>query len=758
MIRSLISTCLSRRPLVLIAFVAFLAIGFGAFRAMNIEAYPDPAPPIIEIIAQYPGQSPEEVERYVTIPIEIAVASTPGLKYIRSNSVFALGFIRLQFEYGRDYYFVRQQALNRLKDVELPAGVQPVISPAGTISEIFRYQLVGPPNIDLIELRTLQDWVVERRLRLVPGVADVLVLGGKTKEFQAEIDLDRMRAFNLTLPQIIAAIGASNSNVGGRTISLGEQSVNVRGLGVLTSVKDMDNIVLTQQGGLPVLLSDIAKNQVGFRPRLGMAGRDDKTDVVNGIVLMQKFERTMEVVTRVREAVAKLNTDGTLPKGVQIVPFYDRGDLVGITVNTVLHNMMFGIALIFLIQWLFLGNLRSAIIVAATIPVALFVAVIITVLRGESANLLSIGAIDLGIIVDATVIMVENIFRHLAHHTRRAITDPEASLTDKLRRVLAAAVEVDKSILFSVIITIAAFLPLFTMQGVEGQIFGPMARTYAYALIGAVIATFTVTPVLASILLPEKVQEIETILVRGIRRVYLIAPAAGGAQCARSPATIAAAFLIVVGVLGARLGTEFLPKLEEGNLWIRAVMPPTITLEAGQETVAAIRKVIMEFAPVQTVASEQGRGDDATDPDGSFLAEFFVPLKPQSEWPKGLTKIQLVDQMNEKLNSQFIGIDFNFSQYIQDNIEEAVSGVKGENSVKLFGPDLGELERISKSLKTELAKVPGVVNPAAFNLLGQPNLERADRSRQGGALRLLGRRHQHGRAGGDRRPGGDARL
>ena len=275
MIRSLISTCLSRRPLVLIAFVAFLAIGFGAFRAMNIEAYPDPAPPIIEIIAQYPGQSPEEVERYVTIPIEIAVASTPGLKYIRSNSVFALGFIRLQFEYGRDYYFVRQQALNRLKDAELPTGVQPVISPAGTISEIFRYQLVGPPGMDLIELRTLQDWVVERRLRLVPGVADVLVLGGKTKEFQAEIDLDRMRAFNLTLPQIITAICASNSNVGGRTISLGEQSVNVRGLGVLTSVKDMDNIVLTQQGGLPVLLSDIAKNQVGFRPRLGMAGRDD---------------------------------------------------------------------------------------------------------------------------------------------------------------------------------------------------------------------------------------------------------------------------------------------------------------------------------------------------------------------------------------------------------------------------------------------------------------------------------------------------
>jgi cobalt-zinc-cadmium resistance protein CzcA len=729
MIRNIIAFCLSRRPLVLIAFAAFLGIGAATFAAMNIEAYPDPAPPIIEIIAQYPGQSPEEVERYVTIPIEIAVASTPGLKYIRSNSVFALGFIRLQFEYGRDYHFVRQQALNRLKDAELPPSVQPIISPAGTISEVYRYQLKGPPSVDVMELRTLQDWVVERRLRLVPGVSDVLVLGGKTKEFQAEIDLNRMRAFNLTLPQIVAAIAAGNSNVGGRTISIGEQSVNVRGLGVLGSVRDIENIVLTQQAGLPVLLSDVAKVQIGARPRLGMAGRDDVTDVVTGIVLMQKFERTMEVVTRVREAVEKLNTDGTLPAGVKIEPYYDRGDLVAITVHTVLHNMMFGIALIFLIQWLFLGNLRSAIIVAATVPVALFLAVIITVLRGESANLLSIGAIDLGIIVDATVIMVENIFRHLAHHTRRALAAPEAGLTEKLRRVLAAAVEVDKAIFFSVIITIAAFLPLFTMQGVEGQIFGPMARTYAYALIGAVIATFTVTPVLASVLLPEKVAEVETAIVRNMRVIYrrLLHAAVGNARAA---GTIALGFLVVAGILGARLGTEFLPKLEEGNLWVRAIMPPTITLEAGMETVAAIRRVIMKYPAIQTVVSEQGRGDDATDPDGSFLAEFFVPLKPRSEWPKGLTKEDLVRQMNEELSDKFLGIDFNFSQYIQDNIEEAVSGVKGENVVKLFGRDLAELERLSKAVKEELGKVPGVANPAAFNLLGQPNLVvRIDRAR-----------------------------
>lgn len=734
MLRSLMSFCLSRRLLVLVAYIAFLGIGFATLNALNVEAYPDPAPPIIEIIAQYPGQSPEEVERYVTIPLEIAVASTPGLTYIRSNTVFALGFIRLQFEYGRDYNFVRQQVTNRLKDVTLPQTVTPVISPAGGISEILRYQLKGPPGMDLIQLKTIQDWVVERKLRIVPGVADVAVLGGKTKEYQAEIDLDRMRAYGLTLPQIISAISTSNSNVGGRTITIGEQSVNVRGVGALGSVNDIDNIVISQQGGLPVILKDVARNQIGFTPRLGIAARDDQDDIIFGIVLMQKLERTMDVVTRVRAAVERINSDGSLPPGVKIEPFYDRGDLVAITVRTVMHNMLFGIALIFLIQWVFLGNFRCALIVAATIPVALFLSVIITVLRGESANLLSVGAIDLGIIVDATVIMVENIYRHMAEHARRALSDSQARLSDKLHRILVAAVEVDKPIFFSVIITIAAFLPLFTMQGVEGQIFGPMSRTYAYALLGAVIATFTVTPVMSSILLPDKVNEVETFIVRGIRRLYepvlLLA-----VKNARIAVVAAIAFLLICGALGLRLGTEFLPKLEEGNLWIRALLPPTITLDAGRDTVNKIRGMIASYAPVRTVVSEQGRGEDATDPDGSFVAEFFVPLKPFEEWPEGLTKAKLVKDMAARLESEFIGIDFNFSQYIQDNIEEAVSGVKGENSVKIFGRDLAELERLSQAVKNELAKVPGVTDPGAFNLLGQPNLvikvDRAKAARYG---------------------------
>src|SRR5438034_1116997 len=721
MLRGLIAFCLLRRALVLVAFGAFLGLGFAAFTTLNIEAYPDPAPPIIEIIAQRPGQSPEEMERYVTIPIEIAVASTPGLKYIRSNTVYALSFIRLQFEYGRDYYFVRQQTINRLKDATLPTSVQPVISPAGGISEIFRYELRGPPGMDVMQLKTLQDWVVERKLRIVPGIADVNVLGGKTKEFQAEINLDRMMAYGLTLPQIMTAISASNSNVGGRTIAIGEQSVNVRSIGVVTSMDDIGNIVLTQQGGVPVLVSDVAKVQIGYAPRLGLAGRDDKTDVVTGIVLMQKLERTMDVVKRVRLAVERINSDGSLPAGVKIVPFYDRGDLVAITVQTVLHNLLFGIALIFLIQWVFLGDLRCALIVAATIPVALLLAVMITVLRGESANLLSVGAIDLGIIVDGTVIMVENIFRQIAHHSPRLPAGRSARLSDNLGWILTGAVEVDKAIFFSVIITIAAFLPLFTMQGVEGQIFGPMARTYAYALLGAVIATFTITPVLASILLPAHVQEVETFVVRHIRKLYQPV-LVRAVRNYRRAAVIAAVFLVLCLSLGFRLGTEFLPKLEEGNLWIRAVMPPTITLEAGMETVAKIRAIISSYPPVQTVFSEQGRGDEGTDPDGSFLAEFFVPLKPADTWPSGLTKEHMVKQMSEKLNREFVGVDFNFSQYIQDNIEEAVSGVKGENSIKIFGKDLNELERLSKSVKTELSGVRGVADPAGFNLLGELNL------------------------------------
>ena len=752
MLRSLIAFCLSRRLLVMVAFAAFLGLGFVAFLTLNIEAYPDPAPPIIEIIAQQQGQSPEEVERYITIPIEIAVASTPGLKFIRSNTVYGLGFIRLQFEYGRDYHFVRQQTINRLKDAVLPAGVLPVISPAGGISEIFRYELVGPPGMDVMQLKTLQDWVVERKLRIVPGVADVAVLGGKTKEFQAEINLDRMMAYGLTLPQIMTAISASNSNVGGRTIAIGEQSVNVRSIGVISSMDDIGNIVLTQQGGVPVLVSDVAKVQIGFAPRLGLAGRDDKTDVVTGIVLMQKLERTMDVVKRVRAAVERINTDGSLPSGVKIVPFYDRGDLVAITVQTVLHNLLFGIALIFLIQWVFLGDLRCALIVAATIPVALFLAVIITVMRGESANLLSVGAIDLGIIVDGTVIMVENIFRHIAHHTPGATADRPARLSDKLHRILTGAVEVDKAIFFSVIITIAAFLPLFTMQGVEGQIFGPMARTYAYALLGAVIATFTVTPVLASILLPAHVQEVETFLVRHIRNALPGRPGARGPQL--SPRR------------GCRRGVS------------RAVPQPVVP---ARHRVPAQAGRGQSLDPRRDAADHHARGRDG---DGGQDPRHHLELSagPDRVFRAGPRRRR---HRSRRLVPRRVLRAAQAGRHLAVGTDQGADGQADEREAQprirrrrfqLLAIHPGQyrgsrLRRERRELDQDLRQGPQRAGTAVQigedRTLGRPRRrrprqfqsarpaqsDRPDRSRQDRALRLLDQRHQFRGPGRDRRPG-----
>src|SRR5262249_30585183 len=491
---------------------------------------------------------------------------------------------------------------------------------------------------------------------------------------------------------------------------------------LIRSIEDIANIVVTQSNWIPVLLSDVAEVKIGHAVRLGINGRDRMDDVVSVIVLMQKKERTMDVVRRVHAAIVEINAGNSLPLGVKIVPFYDRGTLVNITVNTVLHNLMYGVVLIFLIQWLFLGDLRCAIIVAATIPFALLFATIILVARGDSANLLSVGAIDLGIIVDATVIMVENIFRRLAHReTGPARGVPGPRLNTKLQRILAAAVEVDRRIFFSAAITIAAFIPLFTMQGVEGQIFAPMAKTYGYALLGALIATFTISPVLSSYLLPDHIAEGETIIVRYLRRAY-VWTLHHAMRRRFIPLAIGGALLAVTAIILPRLGTEFLPKLEEGNLWIRATLPPTISLEAGERYVGRMRGILSGIPEVVTVVSQHGRADDGTDSPGFCNAEFFAPLKPFNTWRRGLTKDKLVAAIQRRFDTEFVGIDFNFSQTIQDNVEEAVSGVKGENSVKLFGPDLEALQRGGEGIKAQLATVHGVQDLAVYTELGQPNL------------------------------------
>ena len=722
---AVVAFALKHRVLMVVLFVMMLTGGIIAFRELNIEAYPDPTPPMVDVITQSPGLSAEEIERYITIPIETQTSGLRGLTSIRTISLYGLSDVKLQFSFDLTYEQALQQVLNRLSQVPpLPNNAQPQISPVSPIGEVFRYRLAGPPGYSVLDLKTLQDWVLQRRFRAVPGVVDVIGWGGKTKTFELEVDFNKLIAYGLTLPQMLQALNNSNINVGGNTVNIGPQAAVVRGVGLIRSIEDLRNTMLTQSGGNPVLVGDVATVTVGQKPRLGIAGNDADDDIVQGIVLMRRGEQSMPTIKRVEREVERINSSNILPPGVRIERIYDRKDLIEITTNTVLHNMALGIALIFLLQWVFLGNLRSALIVAATIPFALFFAVGIMVLRGESANLLSVGAIDFGLIVDATVIMVESIYRRLGQATAPVGASGAAEgLTGKLSAIYYAASDVNRSIFFAAGIIIAGFLPLFTLSGVEGHIFGPMAKTYAYALAGGLLATFTVTPAISAILLPEHVRETETIVVRVLHRLYM--PVLHFAVANRALAIAGAiALLVLAGVAVRSLGLEFLPKLEEGNLWIRATMPSTISLEEGNSYVNRMRTVIRSFPEVESVVSQHGRPDDGTDAAGFFNAEFFAPLKPFSQWRSGLgDKDDLTAEILAKLTSEFPGVEFNFSQYLQDNVAEAVSGVKGENSIKLFGNDLQAVSDTANKIKAVLATVPGITDLAVFTSLGQPTVQ-----------------------------------
>src|SRR3982074_1581023 len=518
---AVVAFALKHRVLMVVLFVMMLAGGIMAFRDLNIEAYPDPTPPMVDVITQSPGLSAEEIERYITIPIEAQTAGLRGLTSIRTISLYGLSDVKLQFSFDLTYEQALQLVLNRLSQLPaLPNGAQPQISPVSPIGEICRYKLAGPPGYGVLDLKTLQDWGLQRRFRAVPGVVDVIGWGGKTKTFELQVDLNKLVAYGLTLPQLLQTLNNSNINVGGNTVNLGSQAAVVRGVGLIRSINDLSNTMLTQFGGNPVLIRDVATVVVGNQPRLGIAGKDDDDDIVQGIVLMRRGQQSTPTIQRVKNEVEFINNSGILPPGVSIERVYDRQDLINITTSTVLHNMVFGILLIFVLQWMFLGDLRSALIVAATIPFALFFAVGIMVLRGESANLLSVGAIDFGLIVHATVIMVESIYRRLGQAVAPAggPGSPE-ELSGKLSAIFYAASDVNRSIFFAAGIIIAGFLPLFTLSGVEGHIFGPMAKTYAYAMAGGLLATFTVTPAISAILLPEHVRETETVVVRVLHRL-----------------------------------------------------------------------------------------------------------------------------------------------------------------------------------------------------------------------------------------------
>ena len=727
----IVDFALRQRVLIVILMVLVFAIGIVSFLKLNIEAYPDPVPPLVDIITQSSGQSAEEIERYITIPTEVQMAGIPNITSIRTISLFGLSDVKVQFSYDFTYEQAEQWVTNRLSQLPaLPNGAQPQISPTSPIGEVYRYRLVGPPGFSVTDLKTLQDWVLQRRFKAIPGVIDVTGWGGKTKTYEVNVDPLRLRSQGVTLAQVLQALSNSNANVGGQTVNLGAQSVVVRGMGLIRSVDDVSSTLVSQNHGVPVRLRDVAAVTIGNQPRLGIAGLNESDDVVEGIVLMRRGAESKPTIEAIKQEIARINGSSILPPGVHLEKIYDRSDLIDVTTHTVLHNMVVGVLLIFLLQWAFLGNLRSAIIVAATIPFALAFAIGLMVIRGESANLLSVGAIDFGLIVDASVIMVENIFRHLSesaaqrHRGEAVLHRLRTSMgwRGKYEVISQSATEVSQAILFSAAIIIAGFVPLFTLSGIEGHIFGPMAKTYAYAIAGGILATFTISPALATFLLKGNAEEKETFLVRWIRRAYtpLMAKALAHRRIVLALATLV---LLGSGLAASRLGLEFLPKLEEGNLWIRATMPLSISLEESDSYVNAMRRAIAAFPEVQTTVSQHGRPDDGTDATGFFNAEFFVPLKPQSEWPAGIDKEKLSSDMAHQLEEQFPGVEFNFSQYIEDNVEEAASGVKGENSVKVFGPDLATLEHTANRIADVMNTVPGVTDLAVLGSLGQPTLQ-----------------------------------
>ncbi len=735
---AIVAFALRQRVLMVVLLAFMLAAGTVAFLRLNIEAYPDPVPPLVDIVTQSTGQSAEEIERYITIPIEIQMAGIPHVTAVRTISLFGLSDVKVQFTYDFTYEQAEQWVINRLSQLApLPNGAQPQISPESPIGEIYRYRVVGPPGYSVMDLNTIEDWILERRFKAVPGVIDVTGWGGKTKTYSITIDQNRLVDYGITLPLVLQVLNNSNINVGGQTVNFGPQAAVVRGVGLIRSINDIRRTMLAANNGAPVLLSDVATVTVGHQPRLGIAGQDDDDDIVQGIVLMRRGEQSRPTIERVEAEVAKINGSGILPPGVRIEKIYDRSDLINVTTRTVLHNMIAGIVLIFVVQWLFLGNLRSAIVVAVTIPFALAFAITIMILRGESANLLSVGAIDFGLVVDATVIMVENIYRHLAQKpeerfARSAVMHrarPILGLRGRYAVIGNSATEVNRSIFFSAAIIIAGFIPLFTLSGIEGHIFGPMAKTYAYAIAGGLVATFTISPALSALLLPERLHETDTLLARLLHRFYR--PVLEFALDNRI-LTVGAIVLLLALALGAvrSLGLEFLPKLEEGNFWIRATMPASISLEEGNGYVNRMRKIIKGFPEVTTVVSQHGRPDDGTDATGFFNVEFYVPLKSFDTWPAGVDKAKLTEQVNDALQSQFPGVEFNFSQNIEDNVEEAASGVKGENSAKLFGNDLETLEATANKIKDVLKSVPGITDLAVLNSLGQPTVKiEIDRAR-----------------------------
>jgi len=712
---------------VLVAFLAILLIGAGihAWSRLPVDAYPDLSPPMVEIITQWPGHSAEEVERLITVPIEREMNGIPKESNIRSISLYALSDVSMTFDQDTDRQFARQQVFNRVGDLSLPSGVAPSVSPLTSPSGlIYRYTLESPDRSPT-ELKTFEDWVVEPQFRSVSGVADDSGFGGGTMQYQVLLDQYRLAGAGLSPQQVESALAANNGNSGGGFYSEGSQFYYVRGLGRVSSLDDIGNVVVAAHHGIPTLVKGVGEVTLGIAPRLGQFGIDRQNDAVEGVIMLRTGDKTQDVLKRVEAKTSELN-GSILPKDVKIVPFYDRSDLVHETVRTVENNLVRGMLLVIVVLIFFLYDIRSGLIVAVTIPLSLLFAFACLNLQNASANLLSIGAIDFGILVDAAVIMVENIYRRLAESEDRA-GNVSAIIRD-------AAAEVDRPLFYSVIVIVVSFLPIYVLSGPSGVLFKPMADTMIFALIGSLIVTLTLLPVLCSWLMRSGVRERRNAVFERIRSSYVF----GLDRClARPRGTIvaSAALLVASLLLFADVGAEFMPHLDEGALWVRATMPYTISFDQSAKIVPQIRSIIASFPEVTTVASEHGRPDDGTDATGFFNAEFYVGLKPYSKWRGSVRdKAQLIAAINSKLQD-FPGITFNYTQPAEDAVDEAETGLKSALAVKLFGTDLNTLEQKGKAIKAVLQQVRGIRDVTLVQELGQPSLtikiDRAKTARYG---------------------------
>jgi cobalt-zinc-cadmium resistance protein CzcA len=719
---ALLNALLRYRTIVLIVLAAALAAGtFGALK-LDVEAYPDPSPPLVEIITQNSAWSAEEMEQQVTAPIELTLNGTPQLEQIRSISIFGLSDVKLYFKFSSDLFHDRQEVLARLQTLQLPMNLQPQLSPWSPIGEIYRYQLTGPYSLN--DLKATQDWLVRRELKQVPGVVDITTFGGTTKQYQVEPDPDKLLAYGVTLQQVATAIQNSNANAGGNYLSIGDQNVNVRSLGLLKTTDDIGNVVVAQKNGTPVLVRDVAEVKEGFQPRLGKIGRNNQNDIVEAIVLLQKDEQSLPALDGLKKKISELNHGTLLPAGMHISTIYDRTKLIDLTTHTVKHVILTGLILVTLILLLMLGDLRTTLIAAATIPFAVLFSFSMMALTGHSANLISIGAIDFGILVDASIIVLESSFRRLSR--REPGSDPAAAIVQGVQ-------DAARPVLFSTLIILVAFIPLFTMQGVPGKIFAPMSVTYGFALTGALIFALVFAPVLSDVFakkLPvessanaKPSHEEGTWLSRFFAHhyAYMLRGALRTPKLMWSVAGIAMLAGILLFIFA--IGGEFMPPLEEGNLWIRATLPQDISFERAAALADQLRADMTAFPEVTQVVSQVGRPDDGTDVTTFNNLEFGVDLKPSDQWPADLhgNKDKLIAQM-QQVFSKYPGAVFGFSQTIQDNVEEAMSGVKGENSLKLFGDNLDELTRIANQIQGVMEGVRGVADAGVFKVNGQPSL------------------------------------